>query len=1391
MAENVLFGSEFDGKPIIDGVNEVVVKLAEIKQAQRDLREETNRLNKALDDNQKELTQTKIKLEEATKAGDPKKIKELSDQITVLTAKEKELTGAMKEANTQQIVLQKGASFYSKQINETVKNQHSANEEFGKLTSISRLAGEGVGLLRRQVTDLAFGLVSGLAGGIIATVIPAVLNMISNLFKAGKELDALNKKQELFKGVAEDAAKSVASQVTKLEAYRKLLQDNSLSEEQRLKVVKEYNKTADEKNKIDEKQVDNITLINAQLDKQKEKLIQVALATAATNKVTEAAEPFIEAQLKFRLSAASLGITETQLSTFVNFNNKLREQLDVGEARTRKTITQREKDNKILEDFSKNTGITQKNLAQFTNQLEAVTKTKKGLDDVTNALSSLINFEGVVPTGGKTDEIANVFARELGKLTQRLKTVQVAQLPSESLIQEQFEAKLNNELKEIDKFLDKKSKERVTPEQAAFLKNLIRKITGIEEETNLEEFRKKIQDLNDQINNTIEQVRTDDANKRIANIRDDFERERQAIEQGFQNSVVALGTARDNLLKKVDEAEKAGLDHATAQRKRFSINSVFGDLIDQATVNQTNQQLDLSFKTFQKTVTDSNIVFEEQLTVLDEKTAKQIVDEKNKLATGAINYDKFQKNVTKILKDEKEKRDKIRKDELENDLAQINVRITTTTDPEQLKKLQDQARQIRQQISAIDSNVEGEKKDPVTKRIDNVSKYAQSVGSLLNTIGQFWVQVNAIEQKSLERSISLQEKRVEEARTIAERGNAQYLNDEQDRLDELELKRAASARKQQAINSALVLSNALVATVSAIAQAASTSGPAAPFAAIAAGIAVIGAITAAFSFVQSLQPPEATFRHGVEEVKQNGHPSGIDTIPARVSIGERVVTSKENKDYFETLTAIHNRKVSPEVLNSFVKQTLTGQKQGINENRIERTVVERFREKAQKDRLTKEDRQLTKDIAREVSSRITNNQDKDRVLNYVEHVLTERFESRPLIVPGIMKMIREQVTHKETSKERTAVQQISEVLDTFSERIQQNMQIRTEKVHTGQLIRELTKVITTEKDLDHIEEHLKETIYNPETVKVLVPLIREQLKNNIEHEKTTSSTKENVSTLRDHKNISSNTKEIHSPGKENVQDRTEVKEFNVLKIAEKLLDQKFIVQKFADRVNKTEKEKVIQQIFQERFLQENREYKTTLDAVFDKTIDSKTLNEFVEHSLDRQFVNQVLKQQLVQNMESDHQETVKELVTYQVKEILERSSDRFSRDHESIDHKTKFEKSNLQLEKYNANREQVRQHVERIIQTNRLIQAGTPVVNIPRTEIPVISFQRLEQATDHSTETKGLLSEQIRIMKENNELQKETNKVLKAMGFELNIDERGISGMMMKYLEQRKIDLKT
>jgi hypothetical protein len=1329
MAENVLFGSEFDSRPILDGVNEIVVKLAELKEAQKSLREETARLNGELDKNQKELAETKKSLDEATKAGDPAKIKALSDQVAVLTAKEKELKTSLKEANTEMIVLQKGSALYNKEINETVKFNRAAKEELGKFASVGRLAGEALGTLRSTITSAAFGLVSGLAGGIIAVVLPALIKLGEDLFSSGKAAEEAAKKHKAMQEVLENAAASSAGAVTKLELYRAKLNDTNLSEKERIEIIKTYNKTADEKNKIDETQVNNLTLINQKLDDQKNKLIQAAIATAAIGKIQEKAQPFLEASLKFKLSASELGLDEDQLKSIITFNNKLRESLDIGEARGRKSSEQREKDTKTLENYSKAAGVSQQKLAQLANTFETLGKTKKDLDDVTGALQSLITVEGLTESPKGLEGVTNVFVRELTRLKDALAQVQNQRFPSELNIAEQFQTSLNKQLLDIDKFLDKKSHEQVTPAQANFLKEFIKKITGIQEETALAEFRKKVQDITDKLNDQINQAQTDNANKRIANIRDEFERERQQIDQGFINTVAALTKARDGLLKQIDDAEKAGLDHATAQRQRILANSIFGGLVDQATVTKNNQGLDLAFKTFENTLTQSNTVFEETLVQVDENIAKRIVAEKNALAAGAINYETFQKRVTALLKQQKEERDQIRKEELNSDLQQINIKLNSTTDPEQLKKLQDQARQIRDQLAAIDSNVDAQKEDPVKKRIDNVSKYAQSVGSLLNTIGSFWNQVNAIEQKSLERSISLQEKRVEEATRIAERGNAEYLNQEQDRLDQLELKRAASARKQQAINSALVLSNALVATVSAIAQAASTSGPAAPFAAIAAGIAVIGAIVAAFQFVQSLQPPEATFFRGTEDVQLGGNKPGVDTVPARLTEHERVVTARENKDYFETLTAIHNRKVSPEVLNSFVKQTLTGQKDGKGEIRLERTVVERFREKAEKDRLTKTDRELTRDIAREVSTRVNNNLETERVFNYVQNVLTERLQNRPLIVPGIMKLIREQVTSKESTRERTSVQQVNEVLDTFSERMHlvTHELKQADRARTSEVIRELTKVIATDKDVKTVENLLTTAIYNPETARMIIPIIKDKLTNNLQN-------------------------------KGPVESKDTTKEMTR------------IIERFSEKINGPEREKVIQKFFQDRFISDHKEYQETIETIFDRKIDSKTLNEFVEHSVDRQYFNNVLQQKFFLE-KFDHFTEVRKMV----KTARDKTSD--------------FQevKSNLQLEKYKYNSDHL---VERIIENNRLIHAEIPVINIPRTEVPVVSYGRLEQATDHSTEMKGLLSEQIRIMNKSNELQIETNKILKAMDFTWNIDENGLSGRFMKYMHQKEIDKK-
>src|SRR4029079_3065672 len=206
-------------------------------------------------------------------------------------------------------------------------------------------------------------------------------------------------------------------------------------------------------------------------------------------------------------------------------------------------------------------------------------------------------------------------------------------------------------------FLDPKSHEQLTKKQHDFLKDLLTGLTKDQQEQALEEFRRKVQDLNDKLNDTIEQVRIDDANKRIANIRDDNQREEQQIEQGYLNTLASLKKAEANLIKQVDEDVKQGLDPAIAQRKKFGIRLLFGDLADQAEVNKTNQLVDLSFKTFQKTLKESNEFFEEQLVDVDVNIAARIVKEKEALAAGTIDYKTFQTNVTNLLKQAKAERD--------------------------------------------------------------------------------------------------------------------------------------------------------------------------------------------------------------------------------------------------------------------------------------------------------------------------------------------------------------------------------------------------------------------------------------------------------------------------------------------------------------------------------------------------------------------------------------------------------------------------------------------------------------------------------------------------------------------------------------------------------------
>lgn len=102
-------------------------------------------------------------------------------------------------------------------------------------------------------------------------------------------------------------------------------------------------------------------------------------------------------------------------------------------------------------------------------------------------------------------------------------------------------------------------------------------------------------------------------------------------------------------------------------------------------------------------------------------------------------------------------------------------------------------------------------------------------------------QISAAAQRSNEREITVRERRVTEAQRLAERGNVEALRLESERLDKAQRMQEEYARRQQAINSGLAASNALV----AVARTAAESGVTAPvlipvvLSAIIAGIAAV------------------------------------------------------------------------------------------------------------------------------------------------------------------------------------------------------------------------------------------------------------------------------------------------------------------------------------------------------------------------------------------------------------------------------------------------------------------------------------------------------------------------------------------------------------------------
>lgn len=219
------------------------------------------------------------------------------------------------------------------------------------------------------------------------------------------------------------------------------------------------------------------------------------------------------------------------------------------------------------------------------------------------------------------------------------------------------------------------------------------------------------------------------------------------------------------------------------------------------------------------------------------------IDEVN--ATIAHEKEK-QKLIIEIVKDTNRQLDK---------LALERLKPTTGTLSKEGQKAASGTRDIIEENDPLsDPDAEKERQKLLEqRRRDRISNEIEAINTITQATANAAEQAISIEIRKQDALLEIQNKRVQQAALIADRGNAELLQQEQERLDAIQKKREQFVRAQQILQQVEIVGNSIV----AVSKAAAQGGVAAP-ATIAATIA---ALIAGFALVRTLTQPEG-FQEG-------------------------------------------------------------------------------------------------------------------------------------------------------------------------------------------------------------------------------------------------------------------------------------------------------------------------------------------------------------------------------------------------------------------------------------------------------------------------------------------------------------------------------------------------
>ncbi len=260
---------------------------------------------------------------------------------------------------------------------------------------------------------------------------------------------------------------------------------------------------------------------------------------------------------------------------------------------------------------------------------------------------------------------------------------------------------------------------------------------------------------------------------------------------------------------------------------------------------------------------------------------------------------------------------------VQRQIAAITSALFTETDQTNIDAYNQKLKELRLALIAIEQALPTAQPQATGSALDNtisqLQSYRQSYAQLADTVQTVNDFIVRSEIEKVDALIAQQQRRVSEAQALADRGNAEALENERNALESLQADRERIANRQRRLNALLQASNYALALSQAILGAIDAANKGGGFLSPATVAAYVGALSAGTGLVLSLISGLRNTQAFAEGTPFVSGKRGVDNVPAWLSHGERVVTVKDNEKYGKVFDYITQAQPNPAKLLQKVK----------------------------------------------------------------------------------------------------------------------------------------------------------------------------------------------------------------------------------------------------------------------------------------------------------------------------------------------------------------------------------------------------------------------------------------------------------------------------------------